>query len=452
MFTFSYRHRKTVICQSLAVVTILITQFILSPSPVHAGEYEQFIERYLNSVKSCRSAINLTPESGTRCIADIGVNHLLEKGVDLANKQGKKAFGKEFQVVSQLNWSSVSGEAEVTGDLDVVAPLSFSGGQFKSGRFSSVFQQQGVTRFRDTSGSLRNNFRHGVAYRFRLSDAADSDIVGLSSFLLHDAEHQHKVVVLGLDYAGRWGTGALRYFRPQTGWQYGISGLEQRALEGIEIGMRINLTSAIDLDTTMYRWEADDDSGRWDNGSRLELGWRPHTWLKLVAGYDKSRERKANREFRMEVEIPLGGPSGLPRPRWVGLGNRLVRDGTTESDLWRPVKGIGRIKFATRTNTPRQGADQEINVRFLEPDVDSGQAVRVEVFVKSPASSDIAVIVRLEPGNGINPAVAGEDFVDQPVHTTIRQGTTNTVVSIPLIRNDDMEAPRSLGVTAYVAS
>ena len=63
------------------------------------------------------------------------------------------------------------------------------------------------------------------------------------------------------------------------------------------------------------------------------------------------------------------------------------------------------------------------------------------------ASEDIQLLVSLVPGEGDNPAVPGEDYVDEPVEVTINQGTTSSVVTIQLLLNDDMTEARSLGVT-----
>ena len=417
-----------------------------------ADSTDQLTNLALQITQSCHAALNSSPEQGMRCAVDNGVNQLIGKGVELANERGRAQFGEHFQITSRLNWSSDNGQTEVSGDLDVVAPLSFAGNKSPLGGVSSFFTQQGVTRFRDTSGAMRNDLRHGVAYRFRLNKDPESDIIGISSFYQHSAEYQHKVMVLGMDYAGRWGTGAFRYFNPSTRWRHSYSGLEQRALEGMELSGKLNLTTAIDLSATGYRWEAEDGSGRWEDGTRLELGWRPHTWLRFVAGYDQSTQRKAESEFRMEVAIPLGGPPNMPRPYWQGFGDRVQFNSTTPADLWRPVEGIGQIRLATRNPESIITDGQDIGVRFLDAEVNSGQAVRVEVFVEHPAASDIAVMLTLEPGDSVNPAIAGEDFVDEPVYGTISEGSMSTIVSIPLLENNDMEQPRSLSVAVSTVS
>jgi len=70
----------------------------------------------------------------------------------------------------------------------------------------------------------------------------------------------------------------------------------------------------------------------------------------------------------------------------------------------------------------------------------------------SAAPEDIRVEVRLVPGSGANPAVPGEDFVDEPVALTIPAGATAGTVSIQLLRNGDQQENRSLGASVSLVS
>ena len=71
----------------------------------------------------------------------------------------------------------------------------------------------------------------------------------------------------------------------------------------------------------------------------------------------------------------------------------------------------------------------------------------MEVTLSAPVSEEIRLLVRLVPGEGENPAVPGEDYLDEPVEITIRHGTTSGVAAIQLLRNAGMTEARSLGVT-----
>ena len=51
-----------------------------------------------------------------------------------------------------------------------------------------------------------------------------------------------------------------------------------------------------------------------------------------------------------------------------------------------------------------------------------------------------------------NPAVAGVDFVDEPVQLVISQGASSGRVSIQLLRNDDQQENRSLSATVSLVT
>ncbi len=283
--------------------------------------------------------------------------------------------------------------------------------------------------------------------RFRVSRTADADILGFSAFQLLNIERGHRVLAPGIDYAGRWGTGSVRYFIPTTGWRPGAQGYEERAVEGFELGIRFDLTTTLRLNTVGYRWRAEDGSNDWNTGARMNLDWRPHPWLKLGSGYDDIGGSEGSWSFRVALRVPFGGPS--ERPPWEGLG--FAADGAppVASDLWRPTKDIGAIKLARRQSVASLVGNAE--VRFLQDAVGSGESVQLEVSLPSAAPEDIRVEVRLVPGSGENPAVAGEVFIDEPLDLTITKGTVSGRVSIQLLRNDEMRETRSLGATVSLA-
>ena len=86
-------------------------------------------------------------------------------------------------------------------------------------------------------------------------------------------------------------------------------------------------------------------------------------------------------------------------------------------------------------------------VRFLQDNAGSGEEINVEITLSAPVSEAIRLLVQLVPGEGDNPAVPGEDYLDEPVEVSIGQGATSGVATIQLLRNADMTEARSLGVT-----
>ncbi len=429
---------------AILAATMVLSGWAFGVPVAKADGTDPLWEYSLHTVQRCQGAMYQGMDSAAECILGDGINSLFDKGIGLANEQGRETFGENFRITGRMNWSPDVGS---TGGLDMVTPFSFAGDDGLAAARSASFMQQGVTRWRDGFGTMRNDLRHGLVHRFRLSDEPDSGILGVSSFYLHSTEHGHEVLALGLDYFGRWGTGELRYFAPTTGWRMVRPGSEERPLEGVELGTRLNLTTTVDLSVTGYRWEAEDGSGDMNRGARMGINWRPHPWLTFDTTWDGGSDGEAV-AAGLHLAIPLGPRTKKPRWEWFGVAG----GNSGSAGMYKAVSDIGQIRVASRSATVPASDDQEVTARFVESSVSSGDSVDVEVRVAEPAQDDITVIVRLGPGDGVPAAVAGKDYADEPVETTIREGTVSTVISIPLIRNDGMQESRSLGVTASVAS
>ncbi len=397
----------------------------------------------------CGTAPGGTGSDGARCLFGNGLDLLLDEAMGLADDYGQETFGQRFRVIGTPSFSAVPGGVRLAGDVDVLIPFAGGGpGGAENPTGSALFLQQGVSRWWDGHGSLRNDFRLGMVYRFRLPGGSEGGILGLSLLQLHNAEHRHEVLVPGIDYAGRWGSGTLRHFLPVTGWRPVRPGREERALGGTEFEARFDITTTLRVNATGYQWESQDRGGRWKGGIRLGLGWQPHPWLHLAAAYDRGGESEGKRSFRVGFRRPLGK---VPRPPgWAGLGLLSGSSVPGDAELWRPVENVGRIRVGTRTDV--SGLVGSAQIRFLEDTVGSGDMVQLEVVLGSAAPEDIRVEVRLVPGSGANPAVPGEDYVDMPVELTIPRGATSGRVSIQLLRNDGQQEARSLGATAVLAS
>ena len=88
-----------------------------------------------------------------------------------------------------------------------------------------------------------------------------------------------------------------------------------------------------------------------------------------------------------------------------------------------------------------------VTVRFLQSSAASGGTVAVEVALSAPASADVRLSVRLAPGSGDSPAVAGVDYVDEPALVTIAKGATSARATFRLLDNPDLDTSRTLSVT-----
>ena len=436
-------------CRRITIGTCgaAVLVFTLLPySAADANSRDRIWEESLAAVGSCESALNDTLSVGSRCLLGTGLDLLLGAGMRFADEYGQEVFGEHFQLVGDLTYLS---EAGLGADLDAVVPLSQSASPEGGPTSSSFFFQQGITRWWNSGSNRRSDLRHGVVHRFRVSAKPNADIFGISTFYQHNAEHGHQVLVSGVDYAGRWLGGSAKYFKPTTGWRSADFGYEERALEGVELSLNFNVTTTVRADVTGYRWQSEDVSEEWNLGTRLGFDWRPHPWLTLNADYDRAVDGRDSLSALARLTVPLGG-SSKQLPRWEGLGVAVGGSAPNDSDLWRPVDDIGRIRVATRADASALVESAEI--RFLQDTVGSGDVVRLEIVLSAAAPEDIRVEVRLVPGSGDNPAVPGEDFVDQPVELTIAQGATTGGVSIQLLRNNDVRENRSLGATVSLNS
>ena len=291
--------------------------------------------------------------------------------------------------------------------------------------------------------------RYGVVRRFNVSDEPGANVFGLSTFFQQNLEYGHGRVVTGLDYDGAWGRGTFNYFQPTTGWRDARSraGYEERALAGMELSLHLQPTSTLNVETALTRWEARDGAGRWETGARVGFSWQPHAWVKIRTAWDGIGTSTPTPSASAFLTFPLGGRE--PIPSWQGLDLGSVAQHHATMDIWRPIDNIGQIRVAERVSTPSLADDilSGLAVRFLEDNADSGEDIKVEITLSAPASEAIRLLVQLVPGEGENPAVPGEDYLDEPIEVTISQGNTVGVATIQLLRNADMTEARSLGVT-----
>ena len=112
---------------------------------------------------------------------------------------------------------------------------------------------------------------------------------------------------------------------------------------------------------------------------------------------------------------------------------------------------MGRIRTIERVAPERTTVDG-VTVRFLQPSAPSGGTVEVEVVLSAPAAEDVRLTVRLAPGDGDSPAVAGVDYVDEPALVTLPRGATSGRATFRLLENPALAADRTLTVTVARAA
>ena len=389
----------------------------------------------------CGHALGAGPTSGLRCLKHSLDEVVADYAAHLIQQQGQTLLGDNFRVVHRLSWSPFT--AGTSRNLDTVIPLQFSSDNAapEFGK-TALFLQQGVTRWQDSSGFTRNDIRSGVVHRFALSDDGEN-ILGISALYQENIERGHKRLVMTLDYAGHYGTGRLQHFVPASGWKPSRLGYEERAIGGTELGASLGITSTLSLDMTLTRLDDESESAR-DIHGRVGLGLRPHPWVSLRGGYETGLAGEAA-NVHVQLTIPLGGKP-KPVPRWEGLG--VLGVAQASPGIWRPVENVEQLQTVERVIAPAAAARADgITVEFLRAEAATGSKVGVRVSIPAPLSEDLSLVLRLAPGSGSNPAVPGEDFVDEPQQVTIAQGETSATAHFRLLHNADMQTARSLAVT-----
>ena len=307
-----------------------------------------------------------------------------------------------------------------------------------------------MTRWVDSRGVVRNDFRLGLVRRLDLSgDEAAPGLLGVSAFVQQSLEFGHRRLVAGADYAGKWGRGSLSLFIPTTGWKAAGPGYEERALAGIELGSTLDLTTTLSVDAAIGQWEEEHGLGGWSTNGRVAVGWRPHPWLNFGAAWNGIGTLGDDTVVRVGISMPLGG--SRTRPRWEGLGLAAGGPGPSVLDPWTPVENIGDIQVARRSSESERLVSGA-TVRFLQNSASTGDRIGIEVSLASATPADLDLVVTLAPGTGDNPAVPGVDFVDEPIPVTIRAGASSAVVMVQLLLNSEQDEARSLRATVALVS
>ena len=443
---------------SFAAAAFVVASASIIGSPAHGESDSSFptgdAASWLGRAMNCGSALEGSgweaASNGLHCLSGELGGVVMDGLALVAEEQGRRVFGENFRIVHRLSWSPYGDGSGVAGNLDAIVPLNFTAGLSETGaEESALFLQQGFTRWRDQDGFRRTDARYGAAYRFTLSDGPDADVLGFSTVVQQNVERGHGRLVTGLDYAGRRGGGWLQHFTPVTDWRPGRRGYEERPVGGTELGARLDVTTTIVADAAVARWQGDGFESA--SETRLGLAWRPHPWLSLRTAWRFGAEEGGS--ARLALNIPLGGAPRTQPPRWEGLGVFGAAAAAASADMWRPVENVDRLRTVERAISPaalvRSGS---VTVEFLHDEVASGGDARVRVSIPAALSEDLHLVLRLAPGSGDNPAVAGEDFVDEPIGVTIIGGQTAAEASVRLLRNTGMRTPRTLAVEVSLAS
>ena len=419
---------------------------------VHAADFNT--ESALAGLAACGDAFESATHAGTDCLEGKAVNDIvLSRAARFADAYGKSVFGQHFSLKQRLTYAPAGGG--FSGEIDAVIPLVSGLADDGDVADAALFLQQGLTRWTDSAGFLRNDLRYGMAHRFDVANMPGADIVGISVFHQRNLEHGHGRLVTGVEYDGAWGDGALTYFKPTTGWRDSLAdwNKEERALEGMEFALHFKPTSAIHLETAATHWEDTDGAKQWVTGGRMATNWQPHPWLHVGHSWDGLGTDNDNQSLHLTLSIPLEEADKIPEWQGLGIVGAAKQSGR---DVWRAVEHVGRIEVAQRERralaTNPDGTVKGANVRFMQDYANSGEAIRAEVTLANTVGQDTRLELRLAPGAGDNPVVPGEDFIDEPVVVVVPKGETRAEVVIQLIRNPAMTSPRSLSAKVFLAA
>ena len=123
--------------------------------------------------------------------------------------------------------------------------------------------------------------------------------------------------------------------------------------------------------------------------------------------------------------------------------------------LWQSADIGGRIEFTERqvsgTTDTVDNVIDGAEIQFLQDSADTGGQIVVQVTLPGPVSEDTRVYVQLMPGDGDNPAVPGEDYVDEAIEVLIASGQSTGTATIELLHNPDMTEVRSLSAVVVSA-
>ena len=407
---------------------------------------------WLNRAVHCGNDFEQSTRSGWRCLSGRLGDLVVERTSSFVNERGRALFGSNFRFVQSLSWSPY-GEG-LNGNMDTVLPVASFSAKPGSGaavpNTGAFFFQQGATRWTDSRGRRRNDLRYGAAYRFSLRGGPGANVFGLSTLVQENVERGHRRVVAGIDYAGRWGRASLQQFVPATDWQPSRFGYVERPRGGTRLGARLHLTTTVSLDASVAEWETS-RPGRRETDGRIGLGWRPHPWLRLRAGFAGIGSADDSGSVAAALRIPFGGVPQRKAPRWEWLG--VAGGSQATADVWYPVENVERLETIEREVTATElAAAGSAGVRFLQSGAASGAEIGVEVYIPAPLSSDLRLEVRLVPGDGANPAVPGVDYVDEPTEVTIRAGSTTARARVRLLANPAMQEARSLSAEVSPAA
>ena len=393
------------------------------------------------------------------CALSIGGSQLLTLGFDkIANALGLQ---NAMRIKNEMRF--VSGDGLV-GDLDAVIPLAgFSAGKADGANYA-LFLQSGITRWSDSS-IVRDDVRFGGVLRFYVSDNKASAL-GLISFFQTNLNAGHQRVVLGADYIGKLGGSTFSYYYPVSDWKQGAHNTiqdidyQERPMEGMEFKANLNLTSTMKLEGNVSQWQSDNFGA---NHSLVQAGvgmdWQPHRFLNFKAEWQHiERDDLISKQgitteqpvtFSARIKLPLQAGKIHATPKDFALANlepfgeMSLSNGV--ADIWQAADVEGKIRYSKRGSAPSAVSKGNVSVIFENTQASTGGQFVLVASTPHQANRDYQVSIRLQ-GTGANPAIAGEDFVDEVYTITIKKGQDSGKTAVRILDNPNIKQKRSIAI------
>ena len=422
----------------VALATASITQ---SAAAQDLSSYTQSLTSCIANLDGVAAAEQAVARASV-CAVDNTAQFVFDRSADYFGQRGKQLFGQGFHIQQSLQYSAAAGD-KVHGDLDAVIPLMNISGTANALPHGALFLQNGITRWSDESGFDRSDTRIGLVHRFTDNGILQNHLWGISAALQQNLERGHERHVFGADYVGTWGVGYINHYAVQSGWREGRAGFQERAIGGSEIGVKLSPTSAINLDISTGVWDSQQQLGASVRQNRVALAWKLHPYLQISSSWRDGNQIEERNDMRISFVKPLGVKRG--KAQWVGLG--VANRGEVNAEkLWRTVDSENRIEVIER-KTPISGVTAgDVTVRFVQQDFQSGGELRLQAQVANAVVNPVRVVVQLTPGDGVNPAIAGEDFPAEPIEIVIAQGATVGVAAVDLPLNPNLKSRRTVRV------
>ena len=84
--------------------TLILSGWAFGLPVAKADGTDSLWEYSLHTVQQCQGAMNQGMDSAAECVLGDSIGSLFDKGIGLANEQGRETFGENFRITGRMNW------------------------------------------------------------------------------------------------------------------------------------------------------------------------------------------------------------------------------------------------------------------------------------------------------------------------------------------------------------